>query len=91
MSPYYLYPQEDKREVIAETMIARFKNSGYGNLDIILDHFPRISWLDATPHAPYDILYTSVHAYLMPIGACVPMTWPIHACGYDDMCCLVQK
>ena len=29
----------------------------YGNFDIILDRFPRVSQLHPTPHAPCDMLY----------------------------------
>ena len=29
----------------------------YGNFDIILDHFPRISQLHPTPHALWSVFY----------------------------------
>ena len=46
-------------------------DGGYGNFDMILDHFSRYSQLHTTPHAQCDIV--SAHVDWILIGACNPM------------------
>ena len=42
---------------VASGTVAGMMSLGYGNFDIVLDHFSRISPLCTIPHAPCAVLY----------------------------------